>query len=318
MPAGVISGARIRAGVKVLVIGSSGLVGYKTALAAGAVGTHNAFPEGSPCRSAKLDLRDAAAVKKILSDESPDAVVNTAALHNVDYCESHPGEAEILNAGAAGALAGACSDAGARLVHVSTDYVFDGSKKEPYSESDEPAPLNAYGATKARGEREVLARGHSVVRTGVVYGLSPSVMREPGPGRHLGFVPWVLQSLRGGARLRIVEDQFVTPTLADSLAGALLAVARSGGGLYHAAGASCESRYSLAAKAAEAFGYDPAALSPVKSSALRQLARRPPYACLDSSRIASEMGVVLPGASEGLREMRAQADAAYPGVWSAR
>ena len=303
-----------------MVIGSSGLVGYKTALAAGseAVGTHNAFPGGSPCRTVRADLRDAAAVKKILSDESPDAVVNTAALHNVDYCESHAGEAWLLNAKAAGALAELCSDAGARLVHVSTDYVFDGSKKEPYSENDEPSPLNAYGATKAEGERQVLARGHSVVRTGVVYGLSPSVLREPGAGRHHGFVLWVLQSLRGEGRPRIVDDQFVTPTLADSLAGALLSVARSGGGLYHAAGASCESRYSLAAKAAEAFGYDPAVLIPVKSSALRQLARRPPYACLDSSRIASEMGVVLPGASDGLREMRAQADAGYPGVWNAR
>lgn len=304
--------------MKVLVIGASGLVGYKTALAAGAeaVGTHNAFPEGSPCRTVRADLREAAAVRKILSDESPDAVINTAALHNVDYCESHAGEARLLNTEAVGALAEACSDAGARLVHVSTDYVFGGSKREPYSEKDEPAPLNAYGATKAEGEKLVLAGGHSVVRTGVVYGLSPSVMRGPGPGGHRGFVSWVLGSLRAGARLRIVDDQFVTPTLADSLAGALLSVARSGGGLYHAAGASCESRHSLASKAAEAFGYDAGAIAPIGSASLPQKAARPPYACLESSRIKG-LGVRLPGAAEGLQEMRRQADADCPGAWTA-
>lgn len=298
--------------MKTLVVGASGLVGSKTARAAGpgAVGTYNEFPAGLPCRGARLDLREPASVRKVLADERPDAVVNTAALHDVDYCESHAREARILNSEAAGALAEACSDAGARLVHVSTDYVFDGAKGAPYSEKDAAAPLNAYGATKAEGEKKILALGHSVVRTGVVYGAGPAAPR--GPGRHAGFVAWVLQSLRAGRRLRVVDDQFVTPTLADSLAEALLAVARSGGGLYHAAGASCESRYSLAAKAAAAFGHDPAMLSPAKSSEIPQLARRPPYACLDSSRIARELGAELPGASEGLRAMRAQAGAGAP------
>lgn len=299
------------------MIGASGLVGCKACRAAPgeAVGTHNARPSSAPCRSVRADLLEPGAAAKLLESESPDAVINTAALHDVDYCEAHPAEARRLNAGAVGALAEACSDAGARLVHVSTDYVFDGAKGEPYTEEDEPRPLNAYGATKAEGEKLALAGGHAVVRTGVVYGLGPPAPRGPGPGRHAGFVAWVLRSLAAGERLRIVDDRMITPTFADPLGRALVEVARSGrGGLFHAAGASCESRHSLASKAAEAFGHDPRLVSPVPSSAFELAAERPPYACLDSSRAAREFGIGLPGASEGLRAMREQAEAEAPGL----
>lgn len=300
-----------------LVVGASGLVGHKACCSAGikAVGTYNSHPARVPCRTVKMDVLKAAAVRKLLSDESPDAVINTAALHNVDYCENHPAEAGRLNADAAGGLAEACSDAGARLVHVSTDYVFDGTKKTPYSEEDAPGPLNAYGATKAEGERRVLTAGHAVVRTSVVYGVSPSALRSPGSGMHSGFVMWVLRSLSRGESLRVVDDQEVTPTFSDALASALLEVARDGrGGLLHAAGASCESRYSLASKAAEIFGYEPSMVSPIRSADLAQAARRPARVCLDSSKAERELGIAMPSADEGLRAMRVQAEVEAPGL----
>ena len=303
--------------MKVLVIGASGLVGHKACREAGdeAVGTYNLHPARVPCRTVKADVLEPGAVRKLFADESPDAVINTAALHNVDYCEIHPAEAKRLNADAAGNLAEACSDAGARLVHVSTDYVFDGAKGTPYSEADAPSPLNVYGSTKAEGERRVLAAGHAVVRTSVVYGTSPSALRAPEPGTHGGFVMWVLRSLARGERLRVVDDQEVTPTFADALATALLKAARSRhGGLLHVAGASCESRYSLASKVAKAFGYEPRLVSPTRSADLGQLARRPANVCLDSSKSARELGILMPSAVEGLRAMRVQADTEAPGL----
>lgn len=296
----VIFGAPPPAGVKLLVAGASGLVGHGVCIAAGGgvVGTYNSRPVRAPCRTVKADLLEPGSARALLAAESPDAVINAAGIGDVDYCESRPDEAMRANAWAAGALAEACSDAGARLVHVSTDYVFDGAKGSPYTEEDAPGPLNAYGASKAEGERRVLKRGHAVVRTGVVYG-------PAAPRGHPGFVDWVLRSLGGGERLRIVDDQMVTPTPVGALAAALLAAARSGrGGLFHVAGASCESRYSLAAKAAAAFGYEPGMITPVPSSSIRLSARRPAYACLDCSKAARELGVRIPGAADGLRAMR--------------
>ena len=303
--------------MKVLVIGASGLVGHKVCCVAGgeAVGTYNLHPAHVPCRTVKVDVLEAAVVRKLLSDESPDVVINTAALHNVDYCENHPAEAKCLNSDGAGNLAEACSDAGAHLVHLSTDYVFDGTKGAPYSEEDTPNPLNVYGTTKAEGERRVLAAGHAVVRTSVVYGMSPSALRAPEPGMHGGFVMWVLRSLAKGEHLRVVDDQEVTPTFADALATALFKVARSRyDGLLHIAGASCESRYSLASKVAKVFGYEQGLVSPIRSADLGQTTRRPARVCLDSSRAGRELEILMPSAVEGLHDMRVQADIEAPGL----
>src|SRR5262249_56169497 len=122
-----------------------------------------------------MDIGDAAAVRRVLAELGPDVVVNTAAFHNVPKCETDVEQAYALNAVAPRRLARLCKEIGARLVHVSTDYVFDGAKQTPYVETDRAMPLNVYGVSKLAGEHEVLdADGnHQVVRSSGLYGIRP-------------------------------------------------------------------------------------------------------------------------------------------------
>ena len=117
----------------------------------------------------------------------------------MDYCEQHPAESDEVNAAAVGVLARACTEAGAKLIHLSTDYVFDGAKDSPYSEQDEPSPLSAYGRSKLAGER-LVGGGHAVVRTSVVYGWTPAELAgiPSSSGKGINFALWLLKSLSSG------------------------------------------------------------------------------------------------------------------------
>ena len=308
--------------MKLLVVGASGLVGRKVAeraLDAGAevYGTYNSRGGdfGFPC--AKLDVTDSAGARKLVSDVSPDAVVNASALHDVDYCEDHRAESDAVNAEAVGVLAGACS--GAKLVHVSTDYVFDGAKGSPYSEGDGAAPLSAYGRSKLAGEK-LLGPGDAAVRTSVVYGWAPSELAgaRSSSGKGANFALWLLKSLSAGRQVSIVTDQFATATLADYLAGSLLELARRPeGGTFHFAGPDCQSRYEFAAQLAGVFGHDPGLVSPTESARFAQKAARPARSCLDSSK-ARRLGLSHPSTREAMALMKAQVEKEAPGLLGGR
>lgn len=310
--------------MKLLVIGASGLVGLKVARKAARAGmevfgTYNSRVAdlGFPC--AKFDVTDAEGARKLVSDVSPDAAVNASALHNVDYCEQHPAESDAVNASAVGALAGACDEAGAKLVHLSTDYVFDGAKESPYAEDDPAAPLNAYGRSKLAGER--LASGHAVVRTSVVYGWTPAELAgvPSSSGKGANFALWLLKSLSAGRRVSIVTDQYATATLADSLASSLLEVAGSGErGTFHIAGADCQSRHEFATDLAEAFGHDPDLVSPTESGKFPQKAERPARSCLDSGKARRLLGISHPRTKDALGIMREQVEREAPGLVGGR
>lgn len=303
--------------VKLLVIGSSGLVGRKVAARASdagvkVTGTYNSrgADPGFPC--VKCNVTDAEGMRRLVSEASPDVVINAAALHNVDYCEQRPAESDAVNAGAVGALAQACTKAGARLVHLSTDYVFDGSKESAYTEDDEPAPLNAYGRSKLAGERLLEGTGHAVVRTSVVYGWTPAELAgiPSSSGKGINFALWLLKSLSSGRQVSIVTDQYATATLADSLAESLLRIAE--GGTFHIAGADCQSRYEFAAELADVFGHDADLVAPTESGKFAQKASRPARSCLDSSRARRALGVSHPRTREALGIMREQVEREAP------
>lgn len=206
--------------VKLLIVGASGLVGGKVAQRAidggmEVYGTYNlrgprpGVPSSGPdIPCARLDVRDGGGVRDLVSSESPDAVINASALRGVDYCERHPEEADLVNASAVGVLADACADAGAKLVHISTDYVFDGDKA-PYVEYDEPEPLNAYGYSKFVGEGRAVVRGHAVVRTSAVYGWTPAELAwtKPSSGKGANFALRLLKSLSAGKRANIAAGR---------------------------------------------------------------------------------------------------------------
>jgi dTDP-4-dehydrorhamnose reductase len=191
-----------------------------------------------------IELSSLESVAACLRATQADVVVNTAAMHNVESCEQQPGRAQEVNVAGARNLATATRDLGSILIHVSTDYVFDGAKGSPYVESDEARPLNAYGRTKLEGERFVqdINPKHFVLRTAALYGSHPC--RAKG-GQN--FVDLMLRLARERGRVRVVDNEFTSPTATADLARQIASLTRSDAyGLYHATAEGSCSWYEFA------------------------------------------------------------------------
>jgi len=230
----------------------------------------------------QLDIMDLEAVRAAVARVHPDVVVNAAAYNKVDAAESAPADALSVNAAGTLHLARAAAEAGALLVHVSTDYVFDGAQSRPYVEEDPPRPINAYGVSKRAGEMMVEAVGAPalVVRTSGVFG--------PGGSRAKGgsFVDRILERARTGLPLRVVNDQTFSPTYAPDLAEALISlIDRGARGIVHVASEGACTWYDLAVAALEAGGVK-AQVVPIATLDLGLPARRPPYSVLSTRRYA--------------------------------
>ena len=256
-----------------LVLGSAGQLGRELAQS---LGDALAWAGGR----AKLDVTDEPAVAALVARVRPDVVFNATAYNRVDAAESEPERAFAVNALAPRALALAARDLGALLVHVSTDYVFDGALTRPYLEDDLAQPLSVYGASKLAGESHVLASGAEalVVRTSGVLG-------RRGSGQKGGsFVDRILAQARAGGPLRVVADQVFAPTSAGELAGALVELVRLGArGLYHVTNQGSCSWHALATAALAAAGLE-RPVEAIAAAELRLPARRPAYSVLDTSR----------------------------------
>lgn len=262
--------------MRALVVGAEGQLGR--ALVA-RLGADLAWAGG---RSG-LDVTDAAAVERRLAEVRPEVVFNAAAWNAVDLAETRFAEALLANAAGPAHLARSARACGARLVHVSTDYVFDGAATRPYGEDDPPRPLCLYGVSKLAGEQAVAASGdeHLVVRTSAVLGTGAS--RAKGGS----FVERILARARAGQPLRVVADQVFSPTYAPDLAEALVALARRGArGLLHVTNSGSCSWHALAVAALELAGVD-APVAPIRSAELQAPARRPAYSVLSGERLAA-------------------------------
>ena len=259
--------------------------------------------------SRALDITNREATLSLVDEIAPDAIVNTAALHNVDYCETHQEEATRVNVEGTKNLVDAASKVGSRLIHVSTDYVFDG-RKGHYAESDTPNPQNYYAMTKLKAEKAVLqSPSYAIARPSVVYGWNKleSTGVPSSSGKTINFAMYVLERLVEKETVKAVRDQFSSPTFADNLADALMRlVLFQENGLFHTAGRSCASRYEFALKVAEIFGYNKDLVQPVLSNEFKQLAERPLNSCLDVDRTEKLLGVRFMTLAEGIREMRDQ------------
>ena len=279
----------------VLVIGGGGQVGHEVAAALAAFARPVA-----PSRR-ELDLLDPSSIVAALDAFRPAVVVNAAAYTAVDRAESEQRAAARVNADGAGALAAACADAGAALVHLSTDYVFDGTARSPYSEGAAARPLNVYGRTKLAGERAVEAVGgaYLIFRTGWVYG-----------PRRSNFARTIRRLSREREELGVVNDQVGAPTSAAALAAGLASVIRAladDANPYAAAEAAAGTYHMSAAGQTTWFGFarailaaDPhsaasrcRALRPITSAEFGAPAPRPAYSVLDNSRVYSSFGVRL-------------------------
>lgn len=229
-----------------------------------------------------LDIADDGAVRRAIESLKPDVIVNTAAMHNVEACEADPARAFQVNGIGARNLAIAAEAHGARLIHVSTDYVFDGGKPSPYTEEDAARPLNVYGNTKLAGEFFVQAESRRgvVVRTSALYGQSPC--RAKGG---LNFVRLMLKLARERGEVKVVRDEFVSPTNTLHLARQLVALAGCGdAGVFHATSAGECSWFDFADAIFTLTGTT-TKLLPASSSDFPAKVRRPAYSVLVNSRL---------------------------------
>lgn len=245
----------------------------------------------------ELDVADERALAQALERERPAVVLNAAAYTDVDGCERDAARAEAVNARAPAVLARLCASAGATLVHVSTDYVFDGLATRPLREDDPVGPLSTYARSKLAGERAVLEASSDVLvlRTSWVY------------GRGRNFVATMVaraRALRADPALgplRVVDDQHGSPTWAEDLADGLLALlSRRARGLYHLANRGVASRLELARFALDVAGYADLEIVPVKTADFPLPAQRPLYSALDCAR-AERLGVALRPWREAVR-----------------
>jgi dTDP-4-dehydrorhamnose reductase len=225
--------------VKVAVIGASGQLGTDVA-----VEYQRAGDEVIGLTHGDIDIASLESTRSVLAGIRPEIVVNTAAMHHVENCENDPLRAYEVNALGARHLAVVTKELGAKVVHVSTDYVFNGEKKQPYTEGDHPAPLNVYGNTKLAGEAFLRGLGdkYFVLRTSALYGKSPC--RAKG-GRN--FVDLMLKLAAERDEVRVVNDEIVSPTSTAELAHQIAILSRTGHyGLYHATAEESCSWYEFA------------------------------------------------------------------------
>jgi dTDP-4-dehydrorhamnose reductase len=230
-----------------------------------------------------LDVRDEAAVRARVAGARPDVVVNATAYNQVDKAEAEPDEAMAVNEAGPRNLAVAAAEAGALVVHVSTNFVFDGALRRPYTEEDPARPLGAYGLSKRAGEVAVMNAGgpHLVVRTSALFG------RGGNRAKGGNFVDRILASARSGTPLRIVNDQEVSTTYAPELAAALVALVEADcRGLFHVVNEGSCTWHSLAVEALRQAGVD-FPVQAVTSEELAAPARRPRYSVLSTEKYRS-------------------------------
>ena len=258
--------------MRVLVTGAGGQLGREVVDVCTAAGD-----EVVACDHATLDVSDRDAVLQTVVAAGPDTVVHAGAWTNVDGCETEPERAFRVNALGTRHVAEAARMAGARVVYVSTDYVFDGTASTPYTEWDEPNPQSVYARSKLAGEREVLSQlpAAAVVRTGWVCGVH---------GNNL--LKTILRLASEHDRLTFVDDQHECPTFTEDLAGMIrrLVVSRLPG-IFHVTNQGPTTPFEFAQAVLAASGQDPERVAPVKMASFARPAARPLYAVLDNAAL---------------------------------
>lgn len=288
--------------MKILVTGCNGLLGQKlVALLSGmsdvsVVATARSPLAGSwPVAFALLDITDTKMVSDVVAQHRPDVIIHGAAMTQVDICEQDKDAAYKTNVVGTENIIEAARQCNAHLVYVSTDFVFDG-QRGMLTEDEAPGPVNYYGETKLIAEQRVIESGlsWSIVRTVLVYGIIPGVLRS-------NILTWVKKSLEEGKRINVVNDQWRTPTLAEDLAlGCYLAALKRAQGIYHISGKDYVSVYDIAVRTADYFNLDASQITPVPTSMLPQPAKRPAKTGFNIGKAERELGYAPHSLSEGI------------------
>ncbi|SKB98008.1 SDR family oxidoreductase [Dyadobacter psychrophilus] len=279
---------------RILITGSNGLLGQKLVdLLAGnehfetfaTAKGENRLSVSEGYAYLEMDVTDAAQVDEVLTRVKPQFIIHTAAMTNVDQCEMEKDACWKLNVTAVEILINACKKHNIFLEHVSTDFIFDGTSG-PYQEEDEPNPISFYGWSKFAAEKAVM---HSdiqwaIARTVLVYGIAHDMSRS-------NIILWVKKSLEEGKAIKVVTDQFRTPTLAEDLAmGCFLIADQRAEGIFHISGKDFLTPYEMAIMTADYFALDKSLISPTDASAFTQPARRPPRTGFDLKKSRNVLG----------------------------
>jgi dTDP-4-dehydrorhamnose reductase len=298
--------------MKILVTGANGLLGQKlvalllplpeVALLATGRGPNRLASYFPALHYRSLDVTDAAQVHQVLAEERPDCLIHTAAMTQVDDCELNPDACWLQNVTATEHLATACAELDVHLIHLSTDFIFNG-EHGPLAEDAEPDPLSYYGRSKLAAERVVQGTPGlrwAIARTVLVYGTLL------GGGRS-NMVQWVRDSLSKEQPIKVVDDQYRTPTLAEDLAlGCWLLARQRAQGIFHISGREMLTPYQMAQQVADYFGLDKSLLERVDASTFSQPGRRPARTGFIIEKAARELGYAPHAFAEGIAVMAQQ------------
>lgn len=288
--------------MKILITGSNGLLGQKllalclrkgTEVIATSLG-RNRFDDSLTYLT--MDITNSAEVEEVIGKTKPDVIINTAAMTNVDQCEDEKERCLLLNVAAVKNLVQSCEKHNSFLVHLSTDFVFDGSHG-PLNENDKPNPVNFYGESKLKSELLIQESkcGWAIARTILVYGVLQNMSRS-------NIILWVKESLEKGIEIQVVDDQFRTPTLAEDLAdGCCLIATKQAAGIWNIGGKDLLTPYQMAIKTAEFFNLDQNLIKRTNSSAFRQRAVRPLKTGLVIEKAQSQLGYNPHSFEEGIQ-----------------
>jgi dTDP-4-dehydrorhamnose reductase len=279
---------------KLFILGIGGLTGSKLIKLArndfeiyGSYNLRN--PKFDFIERIKLDILDISKVKEVLSKIKPDAIINTCAINSVDYCENHQEEAKKTNIDFVEKLCEITKSLGSKLVHLSSDSVFDGTKKGPYKENDVPKPINYYGYTKMIGEKLVLEnKNNLVVRASVLYGWLPKILSNltSSSMKPTNFGQWLINKLNSNEQVKIVSDEYSSPILADDFARSILHLVNGNYmGIFHSAPLIQIARYDFCVKLADYLGLNSKLIEPVTTKELGRIVITGYNKCLDPTKI---------------------------------
>lgn len=295
---------------KILITGANGLLGQKLidlyltkpdkTLIATAKGDCR-YPHRNNFIYATLDITNQQEVEEVIQRFQPDCVINTAAMTNVDACETEKEACDALNVDAVRYLADACKNINAHFIHISTDFIFDG-EHGPYDEAAEALPLSYYGWSKLKGEDMVKTHAGSwaILRTVLVYGVVHDMSRS-------NIVLWAKGALEKGQTINVVDDQFRTPTLAEDLAmGCFLAEDQQAQGIYNISGKDFMNIFELVNAIANYYELDASLIKRSSSTNLNQPAKRPPITGFKLDKAMRELNYQPHSFAEGLEIVKQQ------------
>lgn len=294
--------------MKILITGANGLLGQHLiqllldkrydVLATSKGQSRLPFSQSQHFRYHELDVTDGPQVNALVLQEKPEVIIHCAAMTQVDKCEEHKIDCWNVNVTATRFLLDAAKEIKARFIFLSTDFIFDGLHG-PYAEDAQPNPINYYGSSKWGAEKAVVESGldWAIIRTVLVTG-------TPLNGTRPNIITWVKEKLENGEKIRMVDDQFRTPTFVEDLAsGIVLAVEKQARGIYHISGNDALTPYSIAIETARILNLDEGLIEKTDSPSLSHLAQRPPRTGFVIEKAKLELGYQPRSFRESLQKM---------------